>query len=78
MTVSTKVSVGDINDYSVYIYKKGSSKPVFAVTAPIRFGGPAKYSMSKKCLLDKGTYYMKVFKRNNYKKSSVQYSIKWK
>ena len=78
VTVSTKVSVGDINDYSVYIYKKGSSKPVFAVTAPIRFGGPAKYSMSKKCLLDKGTYYMKVFKRNNYKKSSVQYSIKWK
>lgn len=78
VTISMKTSIGDIDLYKIYIYKKGSSEPVAAVVAPIRFGGPAKYSMSKKCLLDKGTYYMKVFKRNNYKKSSVQYSIKWK
>ncbi len=78
VTISMKTSIGDIDLYKIYIYKKGSSEPVATVVAPIRFGGPAKYSMSKKCLLDKGTYYMKVFKRNDYKKSSVQYSIKWK
>ncbi|WP_168354750.1 hypothetical protein [Hominisplanchenecus murintestinalis] len=35
-----------------------------------------KYAYAKKFPLEKGTYYLKIFKNN--KKDSIQYSVKWK